>query len=40
MEDGENLTSPYIDWISAKDRPRVSGTQRIVKTAIKTLIRV
>ena len=30
-------TSPYIDWISAKDRPRVSGTQIIVKTAIRTL---
>merc|ERR1712203_222045 len=31
-------SSPYIDWISAKDRPRVSGTQIIVKTAIRTLI--
>ena len=31
------LTSPYMDCISARDLPLVSGTQNMVNTAIITL---
>ena len=37
MLDEMVLTSPYMDCISARDLPLVSGTQNMVNTAIITL---